>query len=256
MKTVIFFFSGKGSSLKTAMVLSSRLGDTSIVPIRRNTDISQYNDYDRFGIITPVIDLGIPDFVLKSISQIKIRNSNAYVFAVVTNGGMPCAALTQLDKRLHKSHIILSAGFLLRCGETVCKSESWIEQICQIADIITKNQKLIIKTSFQNRILTGLGHSTAKFIIPSQDKKFIVNHHCIGCGICQQVCPVGNIKLVNRLPVWLHLCEQCGACFSWCPQEAINGANLAAKKRFRIPDIELSQMIQVQLPDNRKNEEM
>ncbi len=253
MKTVIFFFSGRASSLKTAIVLSQRLGNTSIVPIRKDTNINQYNDYNCYGIITPVIDFGIPDFVLKSIDRINIQNPNAYVFTIVTNGGMPCAAVTQIIKRLYKNGIVLSASFLLRCGEAVCKSESWIEQINKIADVIAKNQKQTIKTSFKDKFLTSLVHSAAKLIIPSQDKKFRVNHNCIGCGICRSICPVGNIKMEDNLPVWLHYCEQCGACFCWCPQEAITGTNLAAKKRFRVPEIELRQMTQVQLCDSRLN---
>jgi NAD-dependent dihydropyrimidine dehydrogenase PreA subunit len=237
-------------------VLSQRLGNTAIVPIRKNTDISRYNNYDRFGIITPVIDFGIPDFALKAIGRLKIRNPNAYVFSVVTHGGMPCAALSQIEKRLQKNQIKLSAGFLLRCGEKACMSENWIEQINQIADVVTQNHKLTVKIPIKDKLFTYLGNSAAKFIIPSQDKKFKVNDRCIGCGICQQVCPVENIKLINKLPVWLHLCEQCGACFSWCPQEAIYGANLAAKKRFRIPDVELSQMTHVQLPDGSRIDEV
>ena len=103
MKTVIFFFSGKGSSCKAAMELAGRLGNTTIVPLRKDIDLNQYQDYDRIGIVTPVINLSVPNFVIHSIQQINIRNPNVFVFAVATNGGMPCAALWQIDQQFRKN---------------------------------------------------------------------------------------------------------------------------------------------------------
>ncbi len=252
MKTVQYFFSGKGSSLKTALVLARKLGNTAVVPIRHDTDPGQYPGYAQIGIITPVIDFTIPKTVLSWIDRLKPQTPNAYWFAIVTNGGMPCAALTQVEKRLRKNRLELSAGFLLRCGETVCRSKAWIEQIAHMADVIAARQTHTVKPSVQDKVLTGVGNLAARLIIPSQDKKFRVKDTCVGCGICQQICPAGNIKLVNQSPVWLHACEQCGACFNWCPEEAIVATNLAARKRSRIPDVELRQMIRAQVTEGNR----
>ncbi|MDR2194165.1 MAG: 4Fe-4S binding protein [Treponema sp.] len=40
------------------------------------------------------------------------------------------------------------------------------------------------------------------------DKKFTVNNNCTGCGICEKVCPVDNIEILNNKPQYKHHCEQ------------------------------------------------
>jgi MinD superfamily P-loop ATPase len=80
-------------------------------------------------------------------------------------------------------------------------------------------------------------------MIPSEDKKFALDGKCTGCGTCEKICPVKNIRLAEGKPVWLHACEQCAACFSWCPKEAISGTNLAARTHYTNSNITLSQML-------------
>ncbi len=45
---------------------------------------------------------------------------------------------------------------------------------------------------------------------------------CIGCGRCQDVCPVEAIKLEGGSAVVGDDCAECGACVGECPSGAIN----------------------------------
>ena len=45
---------------------------------------------------------------------------------------------------------------------------------------------------------------------------------CIGCGQCEDVCPVGAIKLENNKATINDDCIECGACVGECPVEAIS----------------------------------
>ena len=43
-------------------------------------------------------------------------------------------------------------------------------------------------------------------------KGFTVTEKCIGCGKCEQRCPMNNVKLKNNMPVWGTECTHCMAC--------------------------------------------
>ena len=80
-------------------------------------------------------------------------------------------------------------------------------------------------------------------LIPLADRSFCLDKKCNGCGICARVCPVRNIKMVDKNPVWQHHCENCYACFQWCPQEAIHGEIVEYEKRYHHLDVKLSDMM-------------
>jgi ferredoxin len=46
---------------------------------------------------------------------------------------------------------------------------------------------------------------------------------CVGCGICEQVCPHQVLEIVERKAEIVDMdgCMECGACANNCPVEAI-----------------------------------
>jgi len=44
---------------------------------------------------------------------------------------------------------------------------------------------------------------------------------CIGCGKCKTLCPLNNIEIKKKRPLWNGNCTHCMACISYCPTEAI-----------------------------------
>ena len=66
------------------------------------------------------------------------------------------------------------------------------------------------------------------------DKRFHVEKdRCVKCGICANVCPVGDIKGGHgEYPVWLHHndCLTCFNCYHHCPHHAIEFGNQTQKK--------------------------
>jgi MinD superfamily P-loop ATPase len=80
--------------------------------------------------------------------------------------------------------------------------------------------------------------------IPGLDKQFSIDPNCNGCGVCEQVCPVGNIKMSERRPLWQHHCEQCFACLHWCPMKSIqHGKHTAGRARYHHPEVRIKDMI-------------
>ena len=68
-------------------------------------------------------------------------------------------------------------------------------------------------------------------------KKFSVSDECIGCGLCAKSCPLNNIQLVDKKPVWGDNCTHCVACINRCPKHAIEYGKMSlGKPRYVCPE--------------------
>ena len=67
---------------------------------------------------------------------------------------------------------------------------------------------------------------------------FYTTDACVGCGKCVAACPLNNIRLADRRPVWGRDCTQCMACICICPARAIEyGKKSLGKPRYQCPEI-------------------
>ena len=57
---------------------------------------------------------------------------------------------------------------------------------------------------------------------------------CVGCGQCVKNCPLNNITLKDRKPVWGKQCTHCMACICYCPTEAIEYGKRVLESRVII----------------------
>jgi MinD superfamily P-loop ATPase len=73
--------------------------------------------------------------------------------------------------------------------------------------------------------------------MPLCGTSFAADEKCTGCGTCARVCAVGNIEIVHARPVWQNRCENCLACYNWCPTNAIHGALANKGYRYHHPDV-------------------
>ena len=78
----------------------------------------------------------------------------------------------------------------------------------------------------------------------NKDKNFNVNNKCIGCNMCENICPVDNIIMENNKPKWCGKCTDCMACINICPKEAINiGKSTIKKNRYLNPYIKREELL-------------
>lgn len=241
MSDIIYYFSGRGNSYDSAKSLAERMDNTSICSMSK---AKENKVAERIGIITPVIDLGIPSYVRRFIKTLQRSTHRPYVFAVITCGGMPAASMSQLKRCLSLQGMDLSAGFILKFGIEPITDEAWGRCMDDIASAAKDKKKVDFpQISTKDKLLSSCGNRLARVIIPGEDKKFCVSDVCSGCGICERLCPIKNIETAGGKPVWKHHCEQCAACFGWCPKQAITGKNLAARTRYTNPHVTLEQML-------------
>ena len=70
-----------------------------------------------------------------------------------------------------------------------------------------------------------------KFMLTA--KAFYVKDSCIGCGKCAKLCPLNNINIVEKKPVWGKKCTHCMACICNCPKDSIEyGTITVGKERY------------------------
>jgi ferredoxin len=234
--TKIYYFSGRGGSLHTARELARLLkaDRPAAMTGKHFSGRSIPEQADTVGFVFPVINFGVPVSVRQYLSAYPAENVPRYVFAVALNMGMPCATLTQFEKILHRRGMQLNAGFTIERKAHAAADESLFPpHITEIAAAVESSAAVEWERgSVSDRILlTGLINPVSRLFIGGEDRKFRVSGQCNGCGTCMRVCAAGNIVLKNGRPVWLHSCDQCGACFTWCPREAVSGSCLAARAR-------------------------
>lgn len=80
-------------------------------------------------------------------------------------------------------------------------------------------------------------------LMPLTDNSITVDAGCTGCGICEKVCPVNNIEIVNCKPEFQHGCEICFACDEWCPTDAIHHWSRANGVKYHHPEVRLTDML-------------
>ena len=58
---------------------------------------------------------------------------------------------------------------------------------------------------------------------------------CIGCGVCEETCPLGAITADadGKREINADVCVDCGSCAGACPVEAISGEFYVVKKAPR-----------------------
>ncbi len=79
---------------------------------------------------------------------------------------------------------------------------------------------------------------TVRELMMLTDRSITVDDRCIGCGKCAKVCPVGNIKIIDKRPEFQHRCEMCFACDEWCPQGAIQHWSRAKGIKYHHPKVD------------------
>lgn len=140
-------------------------------------------------------------------------------------------------KYMGTAQIIMPENYIAMF-KTPCKKEalsilSRAESVIEdLIDSIVNGKKLPDPPkNFYDPILSSLVNKVfyAFFV---KAKAFYANDFCISCGICEKLCPLNNIKLIDGKPHWASNCTHCMACISYCPSEAIEYGN-KSKGKFR-----------------------
>ena len=242
----IFYFTSTGNSLNAARRIAEEI-NAKVLPMREEYAVC---DDDVIGLVFPNYYWSVPRIVQRFISKLKLINSSAYVFAVITCGDPRIGAIGIVHRLLKSQGIILTyAERLVAVSNYLPKHESNAsEQLFQkteeqLRGIIRRIRSQELNKT--NSCWSVLSSVIAFKFCPGEDsdRSFTVSDACSGCGLCERVCAVGNIIMKSERPSFLHRCEHCLGCLHNCPAEAIDWKHKTqGKKRYRHPEVSLDDL--------------
>ncbi|MCK5201748.1 MAG: EFR1 family ferrodoxin [Spirochaetales bacterium] len=255
MKHKIFYFTGTGNSLWVTRVLSSKLENSEIIPIL-NPSMDGIKDSETVGIVFPVYMHRIRYLVSNFIKALPELD---YLYAVGVNAGDTGQTFSYFKKQLSTTPDGLKAGFSIITPSNYLPFGEAVEgekrtgllntakaKLERISSIIKERKTYFDKEDgfFQKNIAPGLLYSMGYKYLNFLDKNFYVEESCTFCGICEKVCPVGNITRPEGRPVWHKSCQMCFACINLCPESSIQyGKKTPGMKRYRNPEVSVADIV-------------
>ena len=247
---MVLFFSATGNTEFIARQLALKLGDDCLNlldRVRRN-DHTVLHSEKPFIICAPVYVCEMPRFLAKYLKEQTFTGSRD-VYFIFTSGGYAgiSGILAKQIIRKKKMHYLGHAEFKMprnyvandhypmlppeQVKERILDSCRKLEEVA--ADI-QAGRKLKARHIwlFETIITVPFNPVWSKLKYKTDD--FYTTDGCIGCGKCERLCPLNNISLKDRKPVWGNDCTHCMACIANCPTEAIEYASISqTKEKYR-----------------------
>lgn len=232
---MVFYYTGTGNSKYAAERLLAVTGG-DLVSIAECENSSKYDftlaEGEKLGFIFPVYSYTVPMTVQEFVKKLNVSSDREiYSYAVAT-----CGASTGNTLKLFNKLYPVSAVFglpmidnyipFLSSAPTKSQQEAELSKADEILNGIIN--QISQKSCGYLNVFEGAGKLMASMAAKHYAKHrstsdFNVNDNCVGCGLCESICPTHSIKLVNEKPTWVNEnCDLCFGCLHRCPKEAIN----------------------------------
>ncbi|MCL2717918.1 MAG: EFR1 family ferrodoxin [Lachnospiraceae bacterium] len=253
-QSTIFWFSGTGNSLYAARKLSQEL-DIALTQITEAAPSGAVGGNGvKVGFVFPSYYLNLPRAVRTFVEKLEIK-PDTYIFSVVTMGGVGHGSITAMNRALKNKGLNLNYGKGIKMPDNYVLLYNPADSVAS-ETLLNKNdtqlRKIAAEIKSEKQAAGALPFIMNNLYkkIERLDDKFTVSEGCTGCGLCENICPVRNIRLEAGKPVWKKHCEHCVACISWCPVKAIEyGDKTQSRRRYRNPRIKAADL-------KRKNDEV
>lgn len=246
---MVLYFSATGNTEYAAKEIAVITGDESLNLLQkiRASDYSKISSEKPFVICAPIYVCEIPYFMNRFLKRVEL-SGNREVYFVFTSGGYSgCAsvlakALCRKKGLIYKGsadlimprNYIASDMYPMQDSDTIrLKIADARKQTEQIASIIKNGGRLKSRHVFLFETLIILPFVPLWVKLKLTAKDFSVKDTCLGCGKCAKVCPLNNINIVEKKPVWGKKCTHCMACICNCPKDSIEyGTITVGKERY------------------------
>ena len=236
-RLMVLYYSATGNTEFMAKQIAKRLGDETLNLLERvrTEDYSEIHSDKPFVICMPVHVCEPPVFLVKYLKKVCLTG-NRQAYFVFTSGGYAGISSTIMKRLIRRKKMIYMgraevkmprnyiAGKLYEMNppeEAKRRLREAVKEIPRIAHVIRNGGKLRGRFIFQFEKLVTYPFVPVWTRIMQSAKPFHTTDKCIGCGKCARLCPLNNIEMVDRRPVWKKPCAHCMACIGNCPFEAI-----------------------------------
>lgn len=245
---MIFYFTGTGNSLYVAKKIGGRL-----IPIAQAVKLPRqiYRD-EVIGFVFPTYAVGIPRIVEAFVKNNMFQAN--YSFAIMTCGGTLGSSLARFAELLvpqglkldYTNKVIMIDNYGTKSMDKQLKRYSPQKEAAVIDKIAADIHGRVYAPKRSNLLIqayTGLMNLCSGLCYDDADKHYTLqSDKCTKCGLCQRICPAGNIEL-TPFPTFLHKCEGCYACIHACPQKALSPNRRPVEVQYRHPQIQLSELL-------------
>lgn len=231
------YFSGTGNTAHCIQEMIKRLDSTAknfSIEDENVTDSITREDFIVFGY--PIQFSNIPVIVRDFIRRNHKLWKGKQILCVSTMGafsgdGSGCAA--RLFKRYGAN---VAGGLHIKMPDSIGDKKSFIKSEKENREIIfAAHQKIeqvchmIQSGKYPREGLSFFAHLAGLFgqrlWLYGKTGKYSdmlkINQGCVGCGLCEKVCPMKNIDIVSGRAKAKNHCTMCYRCISLCPQKAI-----------------------------------
>ena len=248
---MVLYFSATGNTEFIAKQIAKRTDDEALNLLARikEKDYSPLHSEKPFVICSPIYVCKMPRFLVSFLSGLPLLGSKQ-VYFIFTSGGYEgiAGSLARLLAMKKKMIFMGWAGFKMPRNYPVSKSYPLLsykeskerikgscDKIPKIVSRIKHGKKLHSRYITQLEKIITLPFNPVWVKYMHTAKPFYTTDKCVGCGKCARVCPLNNIKMIDRKPRWGGKCAHCMACYGNCPVEAIEyGDRTKGKERYRI----------------------
>ncbi len=206
-------------------------------------------------IVSPVYDMGMSWAVKEYLKTADFKNipQGCYICAVFTCGKSCGIAAEEMKEVLQLKGLSLNAAYAVCMPDTyipmfpLASKEKQQAVLAKAEDtlsaVISKIQNRASAIEMPPAAPKPMAKLIRKINIPKQKKTdhFWVKDSCIGCGQCEQVCPMNIIQIRDGKPVWTKDgCACCLGCIHRCPVQAIQyGKRTERTGRYTNPNVKL-----------------